>query len=345
MKSALITGITGQDGSYLAEFLLEKGYEVHGLVRRSSSHNGSRISHLLNQNHFCLHEGDLTDSSSLKRVVETTLPDEVYNLAAMSDVKISFDLPEYTADVDAVGVVRLLEVLRSVSPHSRFYQASSSELYGKVMEAPQDEKTPFRPRSPYAISKLYAYWSVVSYREAYRLFACNGILFNHESPRRGKNFVSRKITMAAAAIKLGIQEKLVLGNLSARRDWGYAKDYVEGMWLMLQQEEPDDYVLATGVSSTVREFVEIAFNALDMPIEWQGKGLQERGIDARTGKERVTVSPAFFRPAEVDVSVGNPKKAARKLGWIAQTALRELVLLMVENDYKAMVNHADSSRT
>ena len=342
MKKALITGITGQDGSYLAELLLEKGYSVHGVTRRSSSPNLDRLAHILKkpelQNRFFLHEGDLSDASSLKRVIEKADPDEIYNLAAMSHVKVSFDMPEYTADVDAVGVLRLLDAMKGFNPKIRFYQASTSELYGKVQEIPQTEKTPFHPRSPYGVAKLYAYWIIINYREAHGLFACNGILFNHESPRRGETFVSRKITQGIAKIAKGEQEYLVLGNLDAKRDWGYAKDFVEGMWLMLQQENPEDYVLPTGKTTTVRQFVEWSFAEIGVQIRWEGNGLEERGVDAATGKSRVLVSKDFFRPAEVDLLIGNPDKAKRELGWEAKTSVRELVRMMVRSDLDLISN-------
>lgn len=338
MKKALITGITGQDGSYLAELLLEKGYEVHGLVRRSSTSNLHRISHLKNDyqrlGRFFLHEGDLTDSFSLKKIIAAAQPQEIYNLGAMSHVKTSFDVPEYTADVDGLGVLRLLHAMKEVKPNARFYQASTSELYGKVQEIPQTEKTPFYPRSPYGIAKLYAYWTVVNYREAYDLYACNGILFNHESPRRGENFVSRKITIAVSKIKKGLQEKLFLGNLNTKRDWGYAKDYVEGMWMMLQQKKPEDYVLATGKTWTVRQFVEYSFEEIDIEIKWEGEGLDEKGRDAKTGKILVEVSADFFRPAEVDLLIGNASKAKEQIGWEPKTELRELVRIMMEHDLR-----------
>lgn len=336
MKKALITGITGQDGSYLAELLLEKGYVVHGLIRRSSSSNLSRIQHLCEDStfkkRFFLHEGDLSDATNLKRIVESVEPQEIYNLAAMSDVKSSFDIPEYTIDVDGVGVLRLLEAIRAVDPSIRFYQASTSELFGKVQEIPQSEKTPFYPRSPYGVAKLYAYWIVVNYREAYDMFACNGILFNHESPRRGENFVSRKITLAVAKIKYGLQEKLILGNLDAKRDWGYAKDFVEGMWHMLQQKKPEDFVLATGETTSVRRFVELAFGQAGMEIAWEGKGVNEKGVDVKTGKVLVEIAPEFFRPSEVDILIGDASMAQKKLGWSATTQLEELVSLMVKAD-------------
>ncbi len=329
VKKALITGITGQDGSYLAEFLLEKGYEVHGVVRRSSSNNLLRLSHLPQ---LVLHQGDLADSASLKRVVEAAQPDEVYNLAAMSHVKISFEMPEYTADVDGVGVLRLLETIFHACPQARFYQASTSELFGKVRETPQNETTPFHPRSPYGVAKLYAFWATVNYKEAYGLYACNGILFNHESPRRSETFVTRKITQGVAKIKAGVEEKLILGNLDAKRDWGYAKDYVEGMWLMLQQPHPDDYVLATGRTTSVRRFVELAFENVGIKVEWNGKGLEEKGIDKETGKTVVEISPDYFRPAEVDLLVGDASKALKQLGWKPKTTIEQLVCLMVQAD-------------
>ncbi|HSX13493.1 MAG TPA: GDP-mannose 4,6-dehydratase [Chlamydiales bacterium] len=340
MKKALITGITGQDGSYLAEFLLEKGYQVHGIVRRSSLSNLDRIYDLCTnralRGRFFLHEGDLSDSSSLKRIVDLTSPDEVYNLAAMSHVKTSFDMPEYTADVDALGVLRLLDAVRSRNPKIRFYQASTSELYGKAKEVPQTEKTPFHPRSPYGVAKLYAFWIIVNYREAHNLYACNGILFNHESPRRGETFVSRKITQATARIARGLQERLLIGNLDSKRDWGFAKDFVEGMWLMLQKEKPDDYVLATGQTTTVRRFIELAFKEIGISIQWQGKGFQEKGIDSATKKVLIEVSPQFFRPAEVDLLIGDSAKAERELGWKPRTELEELIRMMVQADLEAL---------
>lgn len=333
MKKALITGITGQDGSYLAEFLLEKGYAVHGMVRRSSSSNYSRIQHLKGK--IKLHEGDLSDFPSIKRVIEKTDPDEIYNLAAMSHVKVSFDMPEYTADVDGIGVMRMLESTKTHNPKIRFYQASTSELFGKALERPQTESTPFYPRSPYGVAKLYAYWMVVNYREAFDMYACNGILFNHESPRRGETFVSRKITLAVAKIALGIKETLVLGNLDAQRDWGYAKDFIEGMWLMLQQDQPDDYILATGQTTTVRSFVEMAFQEIGIPIEWKGKGIEEKGIGP-DGKVLVEISPRFFRPAEVPFLLGNASKAKQKLGWTPRTSVEQLVKMMVQADREAL---------
>jgi GDPmannose 4,6-dehydratase len=333
VKKALITGITGQDGSYLAELLLEKGYRVYGLVRRSSTSNLHRIQHLLNSNqNISLHEGDLSDSPSLERLVDSIQPDEIYNLAAMSHVRISFDVPEYTADIDGIGVLRLLEAMRKNCPQARFYQASTSELYGKAQQIPQSETTPFYPRSPYGVAKLYAYWAVINYREAYQLFACNGILFNHESPRRGETFVSKKITLAVAKIAAGLQDKLVLGNLDAKRDWGYAKDFVEGMWLMLQQEKAEDFVLATGKTTTVREFVELAFEGIGMEIEWSGYGIDEKGYEKSSRRLIVEISPEFFRPSEVDLLVGDFSKAQKKLGWVSKTSLQELVEVMMKHD-------------
>lgn len=336
MSKALITGITGQDGSYLAEFLLEKGYEVHGLVRRSSTDNTERISHLLSEpKKVTLHYGDMSDSGSLTRLLYKIEPTEVYNLAAQSYVKVSFDIPEFTTDVNAVGTVRLLESIHEVNPGIKFYQASSSELFGKVREIPQNENTPFYPRSPYAASKLYAYWITVNYREAYNLFACNGILFNHESPRRSKNFVTRKITTGIADILSGKLECLCLGNLDAKRDWGFAGDYVEAMWLILQQDEPDDYVVATGETHTVREFCELAFKNVGIDLVWEGKGLDEKGIDNATGKVLVRVSSEFFRPTEVDLLLGDPTKAKTRLGWKPRVSFEELVAMMVKSDLEA----------
>jgi GDPmannose 4,6-dehydratase len=329
MKRALITGVTGQDGSYLAEFLLKKGYEVHGIVRRSSSVNLARIGHLSG---LTLHQGDMSDASSLKRIVDALKPDELYNLAAMSHVQMSFDMPEYTADVDGIGTIRLLEAIRHSCPTTRFYQASTSELYGKVRETPQTEKTPFHPRSPYGVAKLYAYWAVINYREAYNLYACNGILFNHESPRRGENFVTRKITIGVAKIKKGLQEKLILGNLDALRDWGYAGDFVEGMWCMLQQSKPEDYVLSTGIATSVRRFVELAFQCAGIEIAWEGGGVKEKGIDRVTGKVVVEVSPEFFRPSEVDFLIGDATKAKNELQWTHKTTINELVKMMYQSD-------------
>ena len=333
MSKALITGITGQDGSYLAEFLLEKGYEVHGLVRRSSIDNTNRISHLLGEpKRVTLHYGDMTDAGSLNRILYKIEPDEVYNLAAQSHVKVSFDIPQYTGDVNAIGTVILLESIREVNPKIKFYQASSSELFGKVREIPQNENTPFYPRSPYAVSKLYAYWITVNYRESYDLFACNGILFNHESPRRGETFVTRKITRGIANILRGKIDCLYLGNLDAKRDWGFAGDYVEAMWLILQQEKPDDYVVATGETHTVREFCELAFKAVGINLIWEGKGLEEKGVDKDTGKVLVRVSKEFFRPAEVDLLLGDPTKAKTRLGWKPRVSFEELVEMMMKSD-------------
>jgi len=340
MKKALVTGITGQDGSYLAELLLEKGYEVHGLVRRSSSSNLSRIKHLCGRElleRLYLHEGDMGDGINLERMIHKVQPDEIYNLAAMSHVRVSFDTPEYTCDVDGLGVLRLLEAAKKYCPEARFYQASTSELFGKVQEVPQTEKTPFYPRSPYGVAKLFAYWTVVNYREAFGAFACNGILFNHESPRRGETFVSRKITLAAARIRYGLQDKVLLGNLEAQRDWGYARDFVEGMWMMLQQDAADDFVLATGQTTSVRKFVELAFKEVGMDLEWDGKGVKEKGFD-QNGVVRVEISPEFFRPAEVDLLIGDPAKAREKLGWEHRTSLEELVKMMVVHDLEQVVS-------
>ncbi len=340
MKKALVTGITGQDGSYLTELLLEKGYEVHGIIRRSSSFNRGRIDHLyiadrkLMNKRLFLHYGDVTDTSNLNRLLEKVEPSEIYNLAAQSHVKVSFDIPEYTAQVDAVGTLRFLDAIRETGVKTKFYQASTSELFGKVQEVPQTERTPFYPRSPYGVAKLYGYWIVVNYREAYNLFACNGILFNHESPRRGEAFVTRKITMAAAKIKHGLQSVITLGNLDARRDWGYAKEYCEGMWRMLQQSKPEDFVLATGETHTVREFVEIAFNELEMPIVWKGKGAKEKGVSADTGKVLVEVDPKYYRPTEVELLIGDATKARKKLGWKAKTKFKDLVRMMVKADFE-----------
>ena len=339
MKRALITGVTGQDGAYLSELLLNKGYEVHGIKRRSSSFNTDRIDHLYQDPHesdrrFILHYGDLTDSTNLIRIVQEVQPDEIYNLAAQSHVKVSFETPEYTANADALGTLRLLEAIRilGLTEKVRFYQASTSELYGLVQEVPQSEKTPFYPRSPYAAAKLYGYWITVNYREAYNMFACNGILFNHESPLRGETFVTRKITRAAARIKLGLQDKLYLGNLDAKRDWGFAGEYVEAMWLMLQQDRPSDYVIATGRTHSVRQFVELAFQEVGFELEWQGQGVQEKGIDKATGNVLVEVDPRYFRPTEVDLLLGDPSKAKRELGWEAKVSLKELVEMMVAAD-------------
>jgi len=344
MKKALITGITGQDGSYLAEFLLEKGYEVHGIVRRSSTFNRGRIEHLYLARHIkdqkdngglTLHYGDMTDSSSLMCILQAVQPDEIYNLAAQSHVKVSFEVPEYSAEVDAVGTLRLLEAVRNLGLKARIYQASTSELFGKVVEVPQKETTPFYPRSPYGVAKQYGYWITKNYREAYGLFAVNGILFNHESERRGENFVTRKITLGACRIKMGMQDKLYLGNLDARRDWGYAKDYVECMWLMLQHPVPEDFVIATGEYHTVREFCTLAFAEAGITLRWEGSGVEEKGIDTATGKVLVEVDPKFFRPTEVEQLLGDPSKAKALLGWNPRkTTFEELVRLMVRSDMK-----------
>ena len=340
-KVALITGITGQDGAYLAELLLAKGYTVHGIKRRASSFNTDRVDHLYRDPHdanarFFLHYGDMTDSTNLIRIIAETKPAEIYNLAAQSHVQVSFETPEYTAQADAIGTLRLLEALRilGVEKTVRFYQASTSELYGKVQETPQSETTPFYPRSPYAAAKLYAYWITINYREAYGIHASNGILFNHESPIRGETFVTRKISRAVAAIHLGQQDVLYMGNIDSKRDWGHARDYVEGMWLMLQQPAPDDYVLATGETHSVREFIERAFACVDRRIVWQGKGVDEIGLDQATGKAVVRIDPAYFRPTEVDLLLGDPSKAARQLGWRHRTTFPELVREMVSSDLK-----------
>ena len=337
MKTALITGITGQDGSYLAEFLLEKGYEVHGVIRRSSVDYRERIAHLEGRPHFHLHYGDMGDSLGIIQVVNKVKPDEIYNLAAQSHVQVSFDSPEYTANVDATGVLRILEAVRQcgLEKTCRIYQASTSELYGRVVEVPQSEKTPFHPYSPYAVAKLYGYWIVKEYREAYHLFCCNGILFNHESERRGETFVTRKITLAAARIAQGKQEKLYLGNLSSLRDWGYAKDYVECMWLILQQSRPDDYVIATGEQHSVREFCQLAFREVGIELEFRGEGVDEKGYDKATGKVLVEVSPDFYRPTDVVNLLGDPSKAKKELGWNpSKTPFPELVKLMVQSDMR-----------
>lgn len=339
-KTALITGITGQDGSYLAELLLEKNYTVHGIIRRSSSFNTQRIDHLYYDKklsgRFFLHYGDLTDSSNLNRILDKTTPDEIYNLGAQSHVKVSFEVPEYTADVDGIATLRFLDAIKEVGlvNKTRFYQASTSELFGKVRETPQRETTPFYPRSPYAVAKQYAYWIVVNYREAYNIFACNGILFNHESERRGETFVTRKITRAAGRIKLGLQDKLILGNLDSKRDWGYAPEYVEGMWRILQADSPDEYVLATGETHTVREFTELAFARLGIDIDWEGKDEYERGVCRKTGKVVVEVSPQYYRPTEVDLLLGDASKAKSVLGWEPKTTFRKLVEIMTDADFK-----------
>ena len=338
-KKALITGATGQDGAYLAELLLGKGYEVHGIKRRTSLFNTDRIDHLYQDPHekdraFILHYGDLTDSTNLIRILQQVQPDEVYNLAAQSHVAVSFESPEYTADTDALGTLRLLEGIRllGLEKKTRFYQASTSELYGKVRETPQTENTPFYPRSPYAAAKLYAYWITVNYREAYNIYACNGILFNHESPLRGETFVTRKITRALARISLGLQDCLYLGNLDAKRDWGHAKDYVRMQWLMLQQDEPDDFVIATGKQYSVRDFVDIAARELNIQIAWQGKGVREKGIDKKTNKTVVLVDPKYFRPTEVETLLGDPTKARQKLGWTPEITFEQMVREMVKSD-------------
>lgn len=363
MKKALITGITGQDGSYLTEILLDKGYEVHGIIRKSSSFNTYRIDHLYNDpdimdKQLFLHYGDLVDTSSLNRLLEKVAPDEIYNLAAQSHVKVSFEVPDYTAQVDALGTLRFLDAIRETGLNeTKFYQASTSELYGKVQEVPQTEKTPFYPRSPYAVAKLYAYWIIVNYREAYDLFACNGILFNHESPRRGETFVTRKITRAATSILLGIQEKLILGNLNAKRDWGYAPEYCEGMWQMLQQEKPDDFVLATGETNTVRDFVSMTFNELGIELEWLGEEEGEMGVvksfkpesveflaehkehfaELKEGDVLVEVSPNYYRPTEVELLIGDPTKAKTELDWEVKTKLPDLVKLMTRSDFEQIL--------
>ncbi|MGH1456338.1 MAG: GDP-mannose 4,6-dehydratase [Alphaproteobacteria bacterium] len=335
-KVALVTGITGQDGAYLAELLLNKGYTVHGIVRRASLPNTARLHHLLGErfNELKLHHGDLTDALSLLRIVQDTQPDEIYNLAAQSHVKVSFEQPEYTGNADGLGVLRLLEAVRiaGLEQKTKFYQASTSELYGKVVETPQSETTPFYPRSPYGVAKLYAYWAVKNYRESYDMHASNGILFNHESPLRGENFVSRKITKAVVDIQAGRLNKLTLGNLDAKRDWGHARDYVEGMWLMLQQDVPDDYVLATGETHTVRKLVELAFGYFNKSIRWDGEGINEKGYDAQTGDLLVDINSEFFRPAEVDLLLGDPSKAQTNLGWELKTSFEDLVIEMIEAD-------------
>ncbi len=342
-KKALITGITGQDGSYLVDFLLEKGYEVHGIIRRASSINTWRIDHLFRDetiyNHtLFLHYGDITDSISLTNLIHKIQPEEIYNLAAQSHVKISFEIPEITANIDALGTLKILEIIKNYAQHRKIklYQASTSELYGKVEETPQNEKTPFYPRSPYGVAKLYGFWIIKNYREAYNLFACNGILFNHESERRGFNFISRKVTIGLSKIKLGYQDILEIGNLDAKRDWGYAKEYVECMWLMLQQEKPEDYVIATGETHTVRSFIELSAKELDMEIEWKGKGLNEVGIDKKTKKSIIKVNPKYFRPTEVDLLLGDASKAKKNLNWQPKTKFIDLVKLMTQKDFKLM---------
>ena len=339
MKRALITGVTGQDGSYLSELLLEKGYEVHGIKRRASSFNTQRIDHLFQEVHdknarFILHYGDLSDSTNLEKLVYDIQPDEIYNLAAQSHVKVSWDCPEYTADCDALGTLRLLEAIRMnhLEKKTKFYQASTSELYGLIQEPIQKETTPFYPRSPYAVAKLYAYWICVNYRESFGLWAANGILFNHESPRRGETFVTRKITMAATKIKVGLQDKIYLGNLNAKRDWGHAKDYVRGMWQIMQQDKPTDYVLATGTTTSIRDFCKMTFEELGINIEFVGEGVDEKGIDTETGKTLIEVDPRYFRPAEVDLLLGDSSKARREIGWMPEYSLRDLVREMVQSD-------------
>ncbi len=339
MKKALITGITGQDGSYLTELLLSKDYEVHGILRPAAVFTTERIDHLYNDQsikdkRMFLHWGDMTDSSNLNRLLEKIQPEEIYNLAAQSHVKVSFEIPEYTAEVDAIGTLRFLDAIKELRLNSKFYQASTSELYGKVQSIPQDENTPFYPRSPYAAAKLYAYWVTVNYREAYDLFACNGILFNHESPRRGRTFVTRKITEAAARIKLGIQKVLWLGNLDSKRDWGYAPEYVESMWRMLQHPYPDDYVIATGETHTVKEFCELAFSELDINLVWEGEGVDQKGINENNGEVLIQIDSKYFRPTEVDLLIGNSSKAKKQLGWSSTTRLNKIVSIMVQSDFE-----------
>jgi GDPmannose 4,6-dehydratase len=349
-KTALISGITGQDGSYLTELLLEKGYTVHGIIRRASSFNTFRIDHLYNQpgllnKRLFLHFGDLTDSSNLNRLIEKSNPDEIYNLGAQSHVQVSFEVPEYTAEVDGIGTLRFLDAIKETGIKTRFYQASTSELFGLAQEVPQSEKTPFYPRSPYAAAKLYAYWIVVNYREAYNLFACNGILFNHESERRGKTFVTRKISVAVSKIMTGQQDNLLLGNMDAKRDWGYAPEFVEGMWRILQADKPDDFVLATNETHTVREFVEEAFKVLGEEILWEGEGINEKGILKSTGKQVVGIDPRYYRPTEVDLLLGDYSKAKKLLGWEPKVTFKELVRLMVEADYgKAVERRNDRTK-
>ena len=343
MKKALITGITGQDGSYLSELLLKNGYQVHGMIRRSSSFNTGRINHLYNDpniygKNLFLHYGDLTDSSNLNRLLEKIQPKEIYNLGAQSHVQVSFEVPEYTAEVDAIGTLRFLDAIRETGLNTKFYQASTSELYGKVREIPQNEKTPFYPRSPYGVAKLYAYWITINYREAYNLYACNGILFNHESERRGETFVTRKITVGASKIALGFLDKLFLGNLDAKRDWGYAPEYVEGMWQMMQLETAEDFVLATGELHSVRECVEESFKVLGEEIQWTGKGIDEKGILKSSKKIVIEINPRYYRPTEVDLLIGNPAKAYQKFGWKPKTSFKELVKIMTEYDFAQLKN-------
>jgi GDPmannose 4,6-dehydratase len=339
LKKALVTGITGQDGSYLAELLLSKGYEVHGVIRRSSSFNTGRLDHIYRDFHdpharMFLHYGDLSDGNSVTRLLQKVQPDEIYNLGAQSHVRVSFDIPEYTGDITGLGALRLLDGIKQLGLTSRYYQASSSELYGKVQEVPQRETTPFYPRSPYGVAKLFAYWITVNYRESYKMFAVNGILFNHESPRRGETFVTRKITKGLAKIARGTQDVLYLGNLDAKRDWGYAKDYVEGMWLMLQQDKPADYVLATGETHSVREFVEECARYLGWEIEWQGSGTNQIGINKKNGKTIIKIDARYYRPAEVDLLIGDPTKAKKELGWVPKTTFKDLVKIMMDQDLK-----------
>ena len=339
VKKALITGITGQDGSYLAELLLGKGYEVHGIIRRASTFNTSRIDHLYTDPHIngvklFLHYGDLSDGSNINRILEKVRPDEIYHLGAQSHVRVSFDIPEYTGDVSGLGTLRILDAIRETGIKTKFYQASSSEMFGKALEIPLKETTPFYPRSPYGVAKVYAYWITKNYREAYNLFACNGILFNHESPRRGETFVTRKITRGLARIKLGKEKRLYLGNLDAKRDWGYAKDFVEGMWLMLQQDKPDDYLLATNETHTVREFAEETAKHFGFDLVWKGKGINEKGLDKKTGKTIIEIDPKYFRPAEVDILLGDYSKAKKQLGWEPKVRFNELVKIMAKADYE-----------
>lgn len=347
MKKALIIGITGQDGSYLTELLLEKGYEVHGVIRRASTFNTGRIDHLykdrhVNNVHMFLHYGDLTDGSNLARLIKEIQPEEIYNLGAQSHVRVSFDIPEYTAMVDAMGTLKVLDAIRDAEVPVKFYQASSSEMFGKVQAIPQKEDTPFYPRSPYAVAKVYGYWIARNYREAYNLYAVNGILFNHESPRRGETFVTRKITRALSKIKLGIDEKLYLGNIDAKRDWGYAPDYVKAMWMMLQQDAGDDYIVATNETHTVREFIEAAGRELDMEIEWSGEAEKEVGVDTKTGKEIINIDPRYYRPTEVDLLIGDYGKAKEKLGWEPKVRFAELVKIMVAADFKMFSDNPDA---
>jgi GDPmannose 4,6-dehydratase len=339
MKKALITGITGQDGSYLAEFLLEKGYEVHGIKRRASSFNTARVDHLYRDLHeqdvrFYMHYGDLTDATNLIRIIQEIQPDEIYNLAAQSHVKVSFETPEYTANTDGLGTLRILEAIRilKLEEKTRFYQASTSELFGKVQEVPQKETTPFYPRSPYGVAKLYAYWITVNYREAYGMYACNGILFNHESPVRGETFVTRKVTRALARIKIGLQDTLYLGNMNARRDWGHARDFVKMQWLMLQQDEPEDYVIATGIQYSVKELIEIAAREVNISIRWEGKGADEKGIEEKTGQVIVAIDPEYYRPTEVNELLGDASKAREKLGWEPEISFEKMIAEMIEAD-------------